>query len=289
MKVERTDEARAAFPDYRSEGLLCAVRTCSSDIHDLLDRHPRAGALRDLITRQHLRPLAGLTLADLLWDDLVEHERALLGKRADVFFDAAQGTAAQFWQRRRRLAAWDRWRVIERRLPAPWPRLLELPPPAAQKLVMSVGIDMVARSIAGMSLHDVIHWLRPFGGDVAGQVVEQARNARRAAPLSPAVATRWREACAGAARHVTGVHIPQALGRGLLAAMFRKLPPAERMAAAQLSRSSLAASLSEDSSFEPISQADATLAETMIREALSKLTAGGAAMMKGVETVEVDR
>ena len=45
-------------------------------------------------------------MADLLWDELVEEERAALGKRAVAFFEADRGTACQFWQRRRRLAAW---------------------------------------------------------------------------------------------------------------------------------------------------------------------------------------
>jgi hypothetical protein len=288
MKVQPSDDARAGGPDYRSEALLCAVRTCSSAIHDLLARHPRAHWLRELAGERTGRPLAGHTLADLLWDELVDRERAALGKRAGVFFEAARGSASQFWHRRRRLAAWDRWRVIERRLPAPWPRLLELPPPAAKDLVTHIGIDMVARSIAGMSLHDVIHWLGPLGGDVAGKVVEQSRNSRRVTPLSPGVAARWRDVCAGAARHVSGDHIPAALGRGLLAAMFRQLPPADRVAAARLSRSSLPATLSEDSSFEPISPADLALGEAMTREALAKVTAGGNASVKSAQAVQLD-
>src|SRR5262249_34324535 len=148
-----------SLPDYRSEALLCAVQTCWTGIGDLLARHPRSAELRALADKKSSRPLGGNVMADLLWNELLEEERAALGKRAVAFFESDRGNACQFFQRRRRLSAWDRYRVIERRLPAPWPRLLELPPPAARDFVIKLGVDMIARSLGGMNLHEVIHWL----------------------------------------------------------------------------------------------------------------------------------
>jgi hypothetical protein len=129
---------------------------------------------------------------------------------------------------------------------------------------------MIARSLGGMNLHEVIHWLGPLGGDVAGKVVEQSRNLRKTAPVPPSVAGRWRDACTSAARHVTGEHIPAALGRGLLAAMFRQLSPQDREAAAGLSRSSLPAQLADDALFEPITPPELALADALTRELLLK-------------------
>jgi hypothetical protein len=231
--------------------------------------------LQEFMSGWEVGPLAGETMADLLWEELVEREQAALGKRAGVLFDAERGSASQYWQRRRRLSAWHRWKTIERRLPAPWPRLLELPPAAARDLVINLGIEMISRSISGMSLHELIHWLGPLGGDVAGRVVDQSRRAKPAPPLPPGVAQHWREACVTAARHVGGEHIPAALGRGLLATMFRKLTPEDRHAAAGMSRSGLAGMLADDSSLEPVSPAELVLAESMAREAIGKVSSTG--------------
>jgi hypothetical protein len=256
--------------DYRSEALLCAINTCFTGIGDLLARHPRAAQLRAPAETKSARPLGGHVLADLLWNELLEQERAALGKRAVAFFETDRGNACQFFQRRRRLAAWDRYRVIERRLPAPWPRLLELPPPAARELVINLGLELIARSLGGMSLHQVIHWLTPFGGDLAGKVIERSQNLRKSAPVPPTVANRWRDAASTTARHVTGDQIPAALGRGLLAALFRQLSPQDRQAATGLSRSSLPDQLTDDALFEPITPPELALAESITRELLGK-------------------
>src|SRR3954451_3618356 len=107
MTAPRSNDERATPTDYRSGALLCAVHTCWTGIGDLLARHPRAAQLRAMSEKQSTRNLSGHAMADLLWDELVEEERAALGKRAVAFFEADRGTACQFWQRRRRLAAWD--------------------------------------------------------------------------------------------------------------------------------------------------------------------------------------
>jgi len=273
MPAPRPDDKPAVSTDYRSEALLCAVNTCWTGIGDLLARHPRGAQLRALADKKSSRPLGGHVMADLLWEELLEQERAALGKRAVAFFEADRGTACQFFQRRRRLSAWDRYRVIERRLPSPWPRLLELPPPAAREFVISLGLDMIARSLGGMNLHEVIQWLSPLGGQVAGKVVERSQNLRKTAPVPPSVAGRWRDACTGAARHVTGEQIPAALGRGLLGAMFRQLSAQDREAAAGLSRSSLPDQLADDALFEPITPPELVLAETITRDLLGKAPA----------------
>src|SRR5882672_7704678 len=99
MAVPQRSADVAPAANYRAEGLICAVRTCSSAIHDLLALHPRANAIRELMQDKHVRPLSGLALADLLWAELVERERAALGKRAETFLETERGTAPQFWHR----------------------------------------------------------------------------------------------------------------------------------------------------------------------------------------------
>src|ERR1700733_10641612 len=110
----------ADTPDFRSEGLLCAVRTCATVVTDLLARHPRAAALRQL------KPQA-TSLSQLLWDELVAAERESLAERAERYLEPTEGTPAQYWQRRRRLAEWQAWQRVEAELPPLWLKLLEMP------------------------------------------------------------------------------------------------------------------------------------------------------------------
>jgi hypothetical protein len=140
---------------------------------------------------------------------------------------------------------------------------------------------MIARAIVGMNLHEVIHWLGPLGGEVAGEVVERSRDLKKGTPVGATIGARWRDACTGAARHVSGEQIPAALGRGLLGAMFRQLSPGDREAAAGLSRSSLPAQLGEDALFEPVSAAELAVGEAMTREELGRISSSGSSPGRG--------
>src|SRR5690349_7972771 len=104
--------------DYRTEALVCAISTCASVTADLLARHPKAVELK-----KHAADYEGKPLGKLLWQELVEEERACLGPRGAYYVDPAEGTACQYWQRRTRLAVWKQRRDAAGRLPAPWPKL----------------------------------------------------------------------------------------------------------------------------------------------------------------------
>src|SRR5947209_8544270 len=134
--------------DYRTEALLCAVRTCASVTSDLLARHPRAAELKHYAAdRDDDRPLG-----KLLWQELVEEERTCLGPRGAYYVDPGEGTAARYWQRRARLAGWKQRRDAAARLPWPWPQVLEMPTSTARRLCAIMGIEMVTRAFAAMSL-----------------------------------------------------------------------------------------------------------------------------------------
>src|SRR5438874_2110925 len=78
----------------------------------------------------------------------------------------------------------------------------------------------------------------------------------------PAIAARWRDAYARSARSVQGTRIVSALGRSLLAAMFRRLTAEQRQTAARLSRSSLPAILADDEFLEPATPEELALGES---------------------------
>src|SRR5690349_5513444 len=99
---------KAPARDFRAEGLLCAIRTCSTTVSDLLARHPHAANLRQRMAEDDTKETHA-SLGDLLWDELVVGERSHLG-RGEQYLEAARGTAAQFWLRRRRLDEWNRRR-----------------------------------------------------------------------------------------------------------------------------------------------------------------------------------
>ena len=76
--------------------------------------------------------------------------------------------------------------------------------------MINLGLDMIARSLGGMNLHEVVHWLSPLGGDVAGKVVEGSPNLSQNRPRPPKHRQPLARRLPDAARHITGEHIPAA-------------------------------------------------------------------------------
>src|SRR2546423_5487527 len=150
-------------PDYRTEALLCAIRTCSSATTDLLARHPLGDVLRNRAADDQGRPLA-----KLLWEELVEQEKECLGSRGSYYVDPAEGRPVQYWQRRVRLTGWIQRREATASLPQPWPCLLDLPSPAARQLCVVIGTEMVTRASVGQPLQKVAARLGAPGSELAG-------------------------------------------------------------------------------------------------------------------------
>src|SRR2546423_590721 len=113
--MQATQE-QSSRTDYRTEALVCAISTCASVTADLLARHPKAAELK-----KHAADYEGKPLGKLLWQELVEEERACLGPKGAYYVDPAEGTACQYWQRRSRLAAWKQLRDAAGEAPAPCP------------------------------------------------------------------------------------------------------------------------------------------------------------------------
>jgi hypothetical protein len=256
MQATQENAARA---DYRSEALVCAISTCASVTADLLARHPRSAELK-----RHAADYEGKPLGKLLWQELVEEERACLGPRGAYYVDPAEGTACQYWQRRARLGVWKQRRDAAGRLPAPWPKLLEMPAAAARQLCIAVGTEMVVRAYAKYPLQKLIPQLGPLGPDVAGQVIERLRKGTVSA-LPGGVTERWRDAYARMARDVAGERIVAGLGLSLLAVLFRRLPDEARAAAGASSRSKLPEALNADAFLEPPVPDELGLAQALVQ------------------------
>jgi len=253
--------------DFRAEGLLCAIRTCSTTVSDLLARHPRASLLRSKAAEEDAKENHA-SLGELLWDELVTGERSHLG-RGESYLEPGRGTPAQFWLRRRRLDEWGRRRDMGGLLPPPWRRVLEMPAHEARDFCANVGIEMLVGASRGQPSQKLVPWLGPLGGDLAMRVIEQLR-LTAASPAPPDVAARWRDAYSRCSRHVQGPRIASALGRGLLAAMYRRLPQDQRETAARVSRSTLPTLLSEDEFLEPVAAEELTLGRELMARLLDE-------------------
>src|SRR5437868_1269351 len=101
-----SSEENCCQPDYRSESLLCAIRTCANATSDLLARHPLGDLLRNKAIDGD-----GPPLAKLLWQELIDEEKGCLGARGSYYVDAGEGKPIQYWQRRMRLTGWVRRRA----------------------------------------------------------------------------------------------------------------------------------------------------------------------------------
>jgi hypothetical protein len=246
--------------DYRIEALVCAARTCASVTADLLSRHPKAAALQQYVAAADEGE--SRSLSELLWLELVDEERACLGTLGSYYVDPAEGAGVQYWRRRIRLSGWKQRRAAAGKLAAPWPKILEMPSPAARQLCVAIGTEMVTRSYAGLPLAKVVAQLGPLGTDVAGQVIERLRRGNVAA-APPAVAERWRDAYARVARDAEGERLVYGLGRSLLAALYRRLPQDGRRAAAGMSRSKLPEILEADEFLEPVAAEELILAQAI--------------------------
>ncbi|MEZ0268070.1 MAG: hypothetical protein ACAI43_25380 [Phycisphaerae bacterium] len=249
--------------DYRTRALTWAVRACATGVGDVLQWHPGA----DEIRRRTREEDADESLADILWDELVTAEQ---GSRAEAAGGPAglladpgleRGAPASYWLRRRRVGQWELWRAAASRLPRVWIKLIEAPAPVIRSVQRAVGIEMIARATAGTSSRTLVKFLAPLENDLAGRVVTRIRAAGAATaespdgpgPVSAEIAARWRDAYERAAKMLTGDRLASTLGRGLLAAMFRQLPEAERRDVARLSKSTLAPLLEHDEFLEPVS------------------------------------
>jgi hypothetical protein len=260
--------------DYRAATLTCALRTCASVTSDLLGLHPKAEALRkQMAADDDGGGECGRSLSRLLWQELFDEERACLGATGAYYVDTSEGTGPQYWQRRQRLCGWKQKRAATASLPAPWPKILEMPSAAARQLCVAIGTEMVTRAFAGQSFAKLVGALGPLGADVAGQVIERLRRATVSTP-PPAIAERWRDAYARMARNVNGERIVSGLGRGLLAALYRRLPQEGRAAAVAASRSKLPEVLAADEFLEPVGAEELAMAQAMAQALMPR---GGAA------------
>jgi hypothetical protein len=150
-----------------------------------------------------------------------------------------------------------------------------MPSAAARQLCVAIGTEMVTRAFAGQSFAKLVGALGPLGTDVAGQVIERLRRATVSTPPA-AIAERWRDAYAHMARNVAGERIVSGLGRGLLAALYRRLPQDGRAAAAAASRSKLPEVLSIDEFLEPVGPDELSMAQAMAQALMPR---GGAAVV----------
>jgi hypothetical protein len=251
-------------PDYRAEALLCAIRTCASGASDLLARHPLGDLLRNKSADGE-----GPPLAKLLWQELIDEEKGCLGARGSYYVDQAEGKPLQYWQRRVRLAGWVRRREATASLPQPWPCILDLPSPSARQLCVVIGTEMVTRACATQPLPKVAAKIGALGADLAGQIVERLRRSK-VSPPSEAIASRWMDAYQRMAREVAGDRIVSALGRSLLATLFRRLPPESQKAAIDVSRSKLTEMLATDMFLEPIGPEELALAQKLSQALLPR-------------------
>jgi hypothetical protein len=258
-----------ARADYRSEALLCAIRSCAAVTTDLLARHPHSTRLRTAAD-----DLEGLdtnrSLSQLLWQELVDQETHWLGAQGAAYVGPGQGTAVQYWQRRLRLDAFKQRQAAAARLPHPWPELMRMPVAASRQICLAIGLEMVVHAFHGVPLQRVIGTLGCLGSELAGQVVDHLGAAPSARWLSPTAAERWRDAYLRIAREVTGERIASGLGRSLLAARYRRLAGPVRTAAAALCRSNFAELLQLDQFLEPVTDEELTLGEKITSAAVAK-------------------
>jgi hypothetical protein len=138
-----------------------------------------------------------------------------------------------------------------------------------------IGTEMVTRACATQPLAKVAAKIGALGADLAGQVVERLRRSK-VSPPPEAIAARWMDAYQRMAREVAGDRIVSALGRSLLAALFRRLPEESRKAAIEVSRSKLTEMLATDMFLEPVGNDELALAQKLAQ----------ALMPRGFERVE---
>ncbi|HEY7115702.1 MAG TPA: hypothetical protein VH475_03895 [Tepidisphaeraceae bacterium] len=258
--------------DYRTRALLWAAGNCASVVRDLLAWHPDAARLRQ---RAADGDGDGQSLAALLWQELADTERWALGASAGPQdLEPAGGTPTAYWLRRKRAARWRRWRAAADRLPRMWLKLLEMPAAAVRVVYMGVGLDMTVCGITGQSSEKLIRFLAPLGNDLACQAATRLREPQYW-HVSDAVCQRWREACSRAMKLVSGEKVVSTLGRGLLAALYRRLPESDRREAAQLSRSSLPSLLEEDVFLEPVTADELKAGEQMFNARLAATNGKG--------------
>lgn len=231
--------------EFRIAALGCAIRTCSSVVGDLLAWHPEAEALR-----QRLAGQAGCSLGELLWKELSAGER---GRFPEDGLMAARGSAVGYWQRRRRLGEWAQWQRTAATLPGYWVKLLEMPAAEARAWCVGLGTEMLLAALVGQSTAKMAAYLGPLGGERALSLIEQLRQ-NRDKSVSVATAARWRDAYARSARVLSGSRILSALGRSLLAGLYRQLPADQQAIAAQTSRTSLPSLLEHDAFLEPMGE-----------------------------------
>ncbi len=255
----------ASTRDYRSDALLCAIRTCSTATSDLLARHPQADKLRARASAED----SSHPLAKLLWQELIDEEKACLGSRGSYYVDPAEGRPVQYWQRRQRLNGWVLRREATKSLPQPWPRILDLPSAGARELCVVIGTEMVTRACIGQPMSKIAPRLGPLGADVAGQVVERLGRGKLTAFPAP-IAARWMDAYQRMARQVAGDRIVSGLGRALLATLFRRLPEAQRKAAIAVSRSNLPGLMQSDTFLEPMPDEELALAQKLAQALLPR-------------------
>jgi hypothetical protein len=146
-----------------------------------------------------------------------------------------------------------------------------MPAAAARQACLEIGIDMVVHAFSGHPLQRVIGMLGPLGPELAGQVVDRLGKKFPAPPPAPAAVTqRWRDAYGRLARNVSGDRIASALGRSLLAALYRRLGDPLRAAARDLCRSNFADALESDQFLEPVAAEELAIGQTVASAALSR-------------------